>query len=113
MAGTSFVNADDTSKKAHNQNQTALATVDPDVIEGKDVVDNTGKQLGDVNEVVQGKAGEKMAVIGLEDSAKEVAISLDKLKMSADGEDLVVMLDRAQLEALPDYDPMDLESVDE
>jgi hypothetical protein len=101
MASTTLVYAGD------------LSVLDPDKIEGKDVMDETGHQLGDVDEVVKGKTGEHMAVIGLEDSTKEVVIPLDELKMSADGESLYTMLDRADLEALPDYDPMDLESVDE
>jgi hypothetical protein len=91
----------------------SLASMDVDKIEGKDLLDKTGKQLGDVDEVVVSKSRQTMAVIGLEDSDKEVAVPLTRLTLSADGKNLVTQLSRAELLAMPDYDPMDMESVDE
>lgn len=115
LAGASFVSADNdnVAKKDKYHSQKAIAAMDPDAIEGKDLLDSNGQQLGDVDELVHGSTGEQMAVIGLEDSLKEVVIPLDKLELSADGQNFVTMLTRAELEAMPDYDPMDLESVDE
>ena len=113
MAGASVASAGNEPKMANHQSQASLTALDPDTIEGKDVVDSNGQQLGDVDELVHGNTGEKMAVIGLKDSLKEVVIPLDELKMSADGSKLITMLDRADLEALADYDPMDLPSVDD
>lgn len=93
--------------------QSSTAALHPDVIEGKDVVDISGEQLGDVDEVVKDRDNRHLAVIGLEDSRKEVAIPIDRLSLSTDGEFLVTRMTRDELEALPDYDPMDMESVEE
>jgi sporulation protein YlmC with PRC-barrel domain len=90
-----------------------LASMDVDKIEGKDVLDSSGKQLGDVDEVVVNKSNQTMAVIGLEDSDKEVAVPLSRLTLAADGKNLITQLSRAELLAMPDYDPMDMESVDD
>jgi sporulation protein YlmC with PRC-barrel domain len=90
----------------------SLASMDVDKIEGKDVLDSAGKQLGDVDEVVVNKASQTMAVIGLEDSTKEVAVPLTRLSLSADGKNLITQLSRAELLAMPDYDPNDMKSVD-
>lgn len=113
MTSIPFANADDDTHKDYYKSDQPLNALDVDAIEGKDVVDRTGHQLGDVDEVVHSKTGEKMAVIGLEDSTKEVAIPLDRLEMAADGGSLITMLNRADLEALPDYDPLDLQSAEE
>jgi sporulation protein YlmC with PRC-barrel domain len=91
----------------------ALATMDVDKIEGKDVFDSAGKQLGDVDEVVVNKANQTLAVIGLEDSDKEVAVPLSRFTLSADGKNLITQLTKAELLAMPDYDPLDMESIDE
>lgn len=91
----------------------SIATMDVDDIEGKDIRDSSGAQLGDVDEVVKGKANQPMAVIGLEDSDREVAVPLSTLAMSSDGKSFTTRMTRAQLLDLPDYDPMDLESIDE
>jgi sporulation protein YlmC with PRC-barrel domain len=91
----------------------SMAALNPDVLEGKDVFDSAGEQLGDIDEVVKDKSDQHMAVIGLEGSAREVAIPVSKLSMTADGKQLKTTMTRAQLEALPDYDPMDMKSVPE
>lgn len=92
---------------------TALGNMDVDKIEGKDILDSSGAQLGDVDEVVVNNANQPMAVIGLEDSDKEVAVPLNKLALSSDGKNIVTRLSRADLLALPDYDPMDMKSIDD
>jgi hypothetical protein len=71
------------------------------------------QQLGDVDEVVIDVAKGDKAVIELENSDKEVAIPVNKLSISADGKKLNTTMTREQLEALPDYDPMDMESAPE
>ncbi|HEY6130824.1 MAG TPA: PRC-barrel domain-containing protein [Halioglobus sp.] len=91
----------------------SLATLDVDEIEGKDILDATGRQLGDVDEVVTSKNNQTMAVIGLEDSDKEVAVPLSSLSLSADGKNLTTRLSKTELMAMPDYDPMDMQSVEE
>ena len=104
------------SAMRHASGQTiekSLASLDVNDIEGKDILDSTGRQLGDVDEVVTSKSNQTMAVIGLEDSDKEVAVPLNKLSLATDGRRLTTQLTRAELLAMPDYDPMDMESVDE
>ena len=109
LTGTTATLAADPGQTA----SAAVAALDVDEIEGKDILDSTGRQLGDVDEVVKGSNNQTMAVIGLEDSDKEVAVPLDKLSLSADGKNLITRLSRTELQALPDYDPMDMQSVDE
>lgn len=111
---------DDTMKNADNLSPTvqadmhsALANMDIDEIEGKDIYDSNGMQLGDVDEVVKNSAGQPMIVIGLEDDTKEVVVPMDKLTLSTDGSRLTTTLTRAELMGMKDYDPTDLESVDE
>jgi sporulation protein YlmC with PRC-barrel domain len=114
LVGASVAMADSSSyPSAPKTTSSAMATLDPDAIEGKDVMDSSGQQLGDVDEVVEDATNGHMAVIGLENSNKEVAIPVTKLSLSADGKKLSTTMTRAQLEALPDYDPMDKESVPE
>lgn len=114
LVGASVAMADNSSyPTAPKTTSSAMAALNPDAIEGKDVKDSAGQQLGDVDEVVKDATNGHMAVIGLEDSTKEVAIPVTELSMSADGKTLSTTLTRAQLEALPDYDPMDKESVPE
>lgn len=91
----------------------SIATMEIDDIEGKEILDSSGRQLGDVDEVVVNKSNQSMAVIGLEDSAKEVAVPLNKLALSGDGKNLVTRLSKSELEAMPDYDPADMKSVPE
>ena len=78
--------ADDSSYPKAPSTKAAMQHLNPDALEGKDVMDSTGQQLGDVDEVVEDAANGHMAVIGLENSTKEVAIPVTKLSMSADGE---------------------------
>lgn len=110
------------SDKAEVQNKAAskqkgmkgsLETMSPDDLEGMDIHDSSGEQIGDIDEIVVDKAGEKMAVIGLKGDTKEVAVPLSKLKMSRDKEMLNLDMSRKQLMELPDYDPMDMESAEE
>jgi glyceraldehyde-3-phosphate dehydrogenase/erythrose-4-phosphate dehydrogenase len=82
-------------------------------VEGKTILDSTGSVLGDADELVQNKSAQKLVVIGLEDSDKEVAVPLEKFSMSSDGENLTIDMSKAELLALPDYDPMDMESADD
>lgn len=91
----------------------SIATMEIDDIEGKEILDSSGRQLGDVDEVVVNKSNQTMAVIGLEGSAREVAVPLNKLTLSGDGENLVTRLSKSELEAMPDYDPGDMKSVPE
>lgn len=106
-------NADNLSPAVQANMHSALANMDIDEIEGKDIYDSNGMQLGDVDEVVKNSAGLPMIVIGLEDDTKEVVVPMDRLTLSADGSRLTTTLTRAELMGLKDYDPMDLESVDE
>ena len=78
-----------------------------------DIYDSSDKKIGDVDEIVVDKAGKRMAVIGLEDDTKEVAVPLDRFTMSSDNEKLKVNMTRKELMTLPDYDPMDMESAEE
>ena len=91
----------------------SLSDLHEDDIEGKTILDSTGSLLGDADELVQNKAKEKLVVIGLEDSDKEVAVPIGKFSMSSDGENLTTTMTKGELLALPDYDPMDMESADE
>lgn len=93
--------------------EASIAAMDIDDIEGKDLLDSSGTQLGDVDEIVVNQSKQTMAVIGLEDSDKEVVVPLNKLALSGDGKNLVTRLTRAELLAMPDYDPLDMESVEE
>jgi sporulation protein YlmC with PRC-barrel domain len=98
---------------SRHMTESAIAAVDVDSIEGKDILDSSGSQLGDVDEVVVNKSNQTMAVIGLEDSDKEVVVPLNTLALSGDGKNLVTRLTRAELLALPDYDPLDMQRVDD
>jgi hypothetical protein len=114
LVGTSAIAvAEDAGNPSVGQEQGAIWAVDIDELEGKDVFDPYGGQLGDVDEIVVDKSNHRMAVIGLEDSAREVVVPIDELALSADGDSLTTKLTRAELETLPDYDPSDLDSVDE
>lgn len=97
----------------NDYSSTKVMAVDPAAYEGKDIMDSAGNQLGDIDEVVKDKSNRQMVVIDLEDSTKEVVIPIDRVSMSADGNTLTTTMTRKELEALPDYDPMDMESVDE
>jgi hypothetical protein len=101
LAAASVVRADSSTGAALN----------PDMLKGKNVFDSAGKQLGDIDNIVKDKTDKHMAVIGLEHSAKEVVIPVNKLSMAADGKNLTTTLTREQLEALPDYDPGDMKKV--
>jgi hypothetical protein len=78
-----------------------------DQIEDMDVVDGSGTDIGDVEEVLTGPDGQPAAVaaevggfLGIGD--KEVIIGLDQLRVN--GEDLTTTLSKEQLEALPEWD---------
>ena len=113
MAAPAMIVAENTMGQVSNPIDKSISTMDVDEIEGKDILDSTGRQLGDVDEVVTSKTNEAMAVIGLEDSDKEVAVPLSKIALSADGKNLTTRLSRTELLAMPDYDPMDMRSADE
>jgi hypothetical protein len=102
LAGTSIVMA----------GTSTLGDLHEEDVEGKSVFDSTGTLLGDADELVETKSHEKMVVIDLEDDDKEVAVPLDRFSMSSDGKNLTTQMTRAQLLALPDYDPMDMEDAD-
>jgi len=93
--------------------QGKLSSMNPDDLEGMNIYNDSKEEIGDVDEIVKNKSGQQMAVIGLKGSMKEVAVPLDKLSMSSDGETLTTSMSQKELLALPDYDPMDMESVDE
>lgn len=121
LATTAVVNAEESAltedprsnSETTIHTQSPLAVFNADDIEGKDVVDSAGHELGDIDEVVKDQSNRIMVVIGLTGSLKEVVVPLDKLEMTSDSDTLRISLSRGQLEALPDYDPMDMESVDE
>lgn len=122
LAGASVVYAADdgemkSDSKATNTEQHSpqgkLRSMNPDDLEGMNIYNDSKEEIGDVDEIVKNKSGQQMAVIGLKGSMKEVAVQLDELSMSSDGETLTTSMSQKELLALPDYDPMDMESVDE
>ncbi|MCL1480941.1 MAG: PRC-barrel domain-containing protein [Marinobacter sp.] len=121
LASASFVYAAEdgtmksTDKTATDQNSSmnTLNSMNADELEGVDIYNSDGEKIGDVDEIVKGKNGQRMAVIGLDGDTKEVAVPLSKLSMNSDGDKLMIEMTNKQLMALPDYDPMDMESVDE
>tara|TARA_R110002073_G_scaffold180081_2_gene338490 strand:+ start:348 stop:752 length:405 start_codon:yes stop_codon:yes gene_type:complete len=121
MSGPAATMADeDTIKNADNLSATAqatmhspLATMDIDELEGMDIYDSDGAQLGDVDEVVKNVNNEPMFVIGLEDDTKEVVVPMEKLALASDGTHITTTMTRAELLEMKDYDPLDMESVDE
>jgi len=121
LASASFVYAAEdgtmksTDKMATDQHSSmnTLNSMNPDELEGVDIYNSDGEKIGDVDEIVKGKNGQRMAVIGLDGDTKEVAVPLSKLSMNSDGDKLMIEMTNKQLMALPDYDPMDMESVDE
>lgn len=119
LAGTSYVavaadrDAGNYSAGQAAAHSSSLANVSVDKLEGMDIYDSQRRELGDIDEIVKDKSGKRMAVIGLEDSNKEVVVPLDKLSLSADGKTLTTTLSREKLLSMPDYDPMDMESVDD
>lgn len=121
LASASFVYAAEdgtmksTDKMATDQHSSmnTLNSMNPDELEGVDIYNSDGEKIGDVDEIVKGKNGQRMAVIGLDGDTKEVAVPLSKLSMNSDGDKLMIEMTNKELMALPDYDPMDMESVDE
>jgi hypothetical protein len=76
-------------------------------IEDMDLVDGSGNDIGDVEEVLTDASGQPAAVaaevggfLGIGD--KEVIIGLDQLRVN--GDDLTTTLSKEQLEALPEWD---------
>jgi len=121
LAGASFVYAaddgtmkssKDTKTEQHNS-MNSLDSMSPDELEGMDIYNSKDEQIGDIDEIVKDKNGQHMAVIGLEGDTKEVVVPLSKLSKSGNGDKLMIKMSREELMALPDYDPMDMESVDE
>ena len=84
---------------------TAMSAGDASEMEGKDVVDNSGTKVGDVDRVAM-NGTEKVVVIGLEDSMKEVAVPYSSVKVTTDGQ-VSTTMSKTQLEALEDIDPTD------
>lgn len=97
----------------HSTEVNALARLGADKLEGMDIYASSGELLGDVDALVRNAGNQHMIVIGLEDDLKEVAVPLEKFSLSADGDRITTRLTRAELLAMPDYDPMDMESVDD
>jgi ribosomal 30S subunit maturation factor RimM len=91
----------------------SLSDLHEEDVEGKTIFDGTGSLLGDADELVETKSHQKMVVIDLDDNDKEVAVPLDRFSMSSDGKNLTIDMTRAELLALPDYDPMDMEDADD
>jgi len=110
--GKSSDKMDHTMDQMSQSAKGSLANMNIDDLEGKDIVDSNGMQLGDIDEIVTDKRRGPMAVIGLKDSNKEVVVPLDKLSMSSDRKNLTTKLTREKLLAMPDYDPMDMSSMD-
>ena len=106
-------NADNLSAIAQATMHSPLATMDIDELEGMDIYDSDGAQLGDVDEVVKNVNNEPMFVIGLEDDTKEVVVPMDKLALSSDGTHITTTMTRVELLEMKDYDPLDMDSVDE
>jgi sporulation protein YlmC with PRC-barrel domain len=104
-----------TGKMATDQHSSmnTINSMNPDELEGMDIYNSDGEEIGDVDEIVKDKNGQRMAVIGLDGDTKEVAVPLSKLSMNGDGDKLMIKMTNKELMALPDYDPMDMESVDE
>lgn len=104
-------NSAESSAKTDNQMQAKSSTEnDNNVdIEGVAVVNANGEDIGDVDRVVQSEDG-KMAVIGLEGSMKEVAVSLQELSMENDR--LVINTPKSELENKADVDMTDYEELE-
>lgn len=90
----------------------SLADVGVSELVGKELVNASGEELGDVDKVVVNRnTNEKMVVIGLKgivgDAAKEVAIPIDQIKMSPSGDKIETNLSKEDLEVRPDIDPGD------
>lgn len=83
-------------------------------IEGRDVLDNTGEEIGDIDRLVK-DGEEKKAVIGLSDSMKEVAVSLSEFTLSGSDNSITVNLSRDELlsDSYKDVDPLDFETISE
>ncbi|MBQ0745040.1 MAG: hypothetical protein KBT82_19015 [Marinobacter sp.] len=122
LAGASVVYAADDEKmksddkattSEQHSSQGKLSSMDPDKLEGMNIHNDSKEEIGDIDEIVKDKSGRHMAVIGLKNSMKEVAVPLDTLSMSSDGETLTTSMSQEELLALPDYDPMDMESADD
>lgn len=83
-------------------------------IEGRDVLDNTGEEIGEIDRLVK-DGEEKMAVIGLSDSMKEVAVPLSEFTLSASDNSITVNLSRSELlsDSYEDVDPLDFDTISE
>ncbi len=90
-----------------------LAAMAVDDIEGLIVNGAGGQKLGDVDEVVIDRNHQKMVVIGLNDSTREVVVPLSRFHLTGKGKILSSDLTMADLAGAPDYDPGDMTSADE
>jgi len=121
LASASFVYAADdgtmeSNKDTKNEQYNSMKSLDsmnPDELEGMNIYNSKDEQIGGIDEIVKGKNGQHMAVIGLEGDTKEVVVPLSALSKSGNGDKLMIKMSREELMELPDYDPMDMESVDE
>jgi sporulation protein YlmC with PRC-barrel domain len=112
LASSAAVFAGEDNGGKYQAHQT-LQSTDIDKLEGMDIYNSSGEQLGDVDEVVVDHNQQRMVVIGLEDSTKEVVIPINRLQLAGNGERLTTDFTRGELLALPDYDPMDMPSAEE
>jgi len=86
-------------------------------IDGTTIENTDGDLIGDIDRVVKDKTGNKLVVIGLSGSLKEVAVPFDELKWKTKQEDadqrtLVINATMAELEDKKDIDPFDYEELD-
>lgn len=80
-------------------------------LEGKPVVDSAGMEVGDVDRVAM-DGTDKVVIIGLQDSQKEVAVPVTSVKLTSDGK-VATTLSKTQLESLADIDPTDFTSLND
>jgi sporulation protein YlmC with PRC-barrel domain len=80
----------------------------PEELIGKNVVDEQGKDVGDIDSVLIDKDGQvKYVIVGvggfLGIGEKHVAMKWDDLKITENGERVLTNVTKEQLQALPDY----------
>jgi len=92
------------------------AYVEADGVDGTTVENTHGELIGDIDRVVQDKSGNKLAILGLADSLKEVAVPVEELQWKTSGEainqTLVIDATMSELESRKDIDPFDYEELD-
>ena len=97
----------DSEKKMTEINRSGIDNID---IEGTPVVNDQDEIIGAVKEVVRSANG-KVAVIGLSDRPKEIAVSLGDLSHSSSSDRLMINVTMDQLESQPDIDPTGYEEL--